>query len=333
MARKHHPHRGSLGFSPRKRAASPVPKIRSWPQIDEVKILGFAGYKAGMTHAVIKDDREHSISSGEEITKAVTVIETPPLTLFGVRLYGKNTYGLYALSEVWAKELAEQFSRAVPKPKKAEKSVGDLESFLDKTVEVRALMHTQPWLTGIGKKKPEIMEYRISGSVEDAFAFVKERLGGNVGIGEIFQDGEFVDVMSITKGKGFQSPLRRWGTKHLPRKTRKGRRTAGNLGPTNPAAMMWTVPQSGQMGYHHRTKYNKRILKIATVNGDEYGEITPKGGFLKYGVVKNDYIIIDGSIPGPRKRLVRLRQSLRKLGQEIKKPEITYISLDSKQGV
>ncbi len=333
MTKAHHPRRGSLGYSPRKKVASPIPKIRSWPNINEVKILGFAGYKAGMTHVVIIDDRKDSISSGEEITRAVTVIETPPLAIFGVRLYGRNTYGLYVLDEFWVKELAKQFSRAVLVPKKNEKSIEDLESLLDETVEVRALVHTQPWLTGIGQKKPEIMEYSVSGNVKEAFELVKNKLGGTVSIGDIFQDGEYVDFMCITKGKGFQGTLKRWGTKHLPRKTRNGRRTAGNLGPTTPSAMMWRVPQSGQMGYHHRTEYNKRILNIVT--GDNPIDITPKGGFLSYGIVKNDYILVDGSIAGPRKHLVRFRQGIRKkkTGETVKKPEINYISLESKQGV
>lgn len=84
----------------------------------------------------------------------------------------------------------------------------------------------------------------------------------------------------------------------------------------------------GQMGYHQRTEYNKRILKIGN-NGDE---ITPKGGFLHYGVIRNNYVVLKGSVQGPAKRLIVLRRAIRPQEPLIKVPEITYISTTSKQG-
>lgn len=83
------------------------------------------------------------------------------------------------------------------------------------------------------------------------------------------------------------------------------------------------------MGYHQRTEFNKRILKIGK-NGDE---VTPEGGFLRYGPVRSTYIMLKGSVPGPAKRLIRLRYPARppkKIGEEA--PQITYISLESVQG-
>jgi LSU ribosomal protein L3P len=56
-----------------------------------------------------------------------------------------------------------------------------------------------------------------------------------------------------------------------------------------------------------------------------------KGGFLNYGIVKNEFIIVDGSIPGPAKRLVRIRKALRAKAKE-QEPKLTYISTASKQG-
>ena len=328
--RAHHPHRGSLGFSPRKRAASPVPKIKRWVVEDRVRVQGFAGYKAGMTHVVLIDDYPHSLTHGEEVTRAVTVIETPPLKVFGVRLYGKRSEGLRTIGEAWAEKLDKALARRLPVPKKQKKGIEALESYLDDATEVRVLVHTLPGATGIGKKKPEVMEYLVSGKVDEAFEHARGLLGNEIRAGDVFEEGEFVDVMAVTKGKGFQSPVRRWGVKILHHKTRKGRRTAGTLGPWHPSAMMWSVPQSGQMGYHHRTEYNKRILKI----GEEGEEVTPKGGFLGYGVVRGDYIILEGSIPGPRKRLVRLRPAIRPPEHLPEgKPQVAYMSLESKQGV
>ena len=49
----------------------------------------------------------------------------------------------------------------------------------------------------------------------------------------------------------------------------------------------------------------QKILKIASA--DEVDQINPDGGFVKYGLVKNDYVLVKGSLPGPSKRLVILR--------------------------
>ena len=137
-----------------------------------------------------------------------------------------------------------------------------------------------------------------------------------------------MDVVAITKGKGFQGPVKRWGIKILPRKSRKTKRGVAAIGPWKPARVLYTVPRAGQMGYHQRTEYNKRILKI----GIDGKTITPKGGFLNYGEVKGTYIVVDGSLPGPSKRLVRLRCPVRppkKIPET--PPNITYISLESMQ--
>jgi large subunit ribosomal protein L3 len=82
------------------------------------------------------------------------------------------------------------------------------------------------------------------------------------------------------------------------------------------------------MGYFQRTEYNKRILKI----GVDGSDVTPKGGFLRYGPVKGTYILLEGSVPGPAKRLVRLRYPARP-PKEVSEtpPKITNISLESQQ--
>ena len=53
MVRHHQPRKGSVAFSPRKRAAKETPRIKSWPQTDDPQLLGLAGYKDGMTHALV----------------------------------------------------------------------------------------------------------------------------------------------------------------------------------------------------------------------------------------------------------------------------------------
>ncbi len=333
MPKEHKPRRGSLAYSPRVRAASQVPHVRSWVLCPEPKLCGIAGYKAGMTHVMMIDDRKTSLTAGQTITVPVTVIEIPPIFVFGIRLYECTSRGLRVVGEVWTKDVPKNFERRLKPPKKMEEQRLDQMEELVKSgrvCEVRLLCCTQPWLTNLPKKSPDIFEVPIGGSgIKERWENARKMLGKEVKVSEVFDAGEYIDVIAVTKGKGFQGPVKRWGVKILPRKTEGGRRQVGTLGPWHPAKIMWTVPQAGQMGYHQRTEYNKRILKI----GSDGGEVTPSGGFLRYGPVKTDYVMVAGSVPGPAKRLVILRKAVRPpRGRPMSPPTITYVSLASKQG-
>ena len=330
--RAHHPRRGSLAYHPRKRARRPVARVRAWPALaDAMKIGGFPCYKAGTTHLEVIDNSPHSLTSKQAIAVVATVLEAPPLTIYGVRAYVKSYGGERSVSEVHAKDLDKHLSSVLPLPKKKPEGIEKLEAIVNTLSDIVLLAHTRPYtVPSIPKKKPEIMELPVAGATPaEKLANAKELLGKEVRVSEAFKEGLYVDTLSITKGKGFQGPMKKWGVKHLPRKTRKGHRTAGSLGPWHPSAMMWTVPQGGQMGYQQRTEYNKRVLKIGS-NGED---VTPKGGFLHYGVIKNDYIVIHGSTPGPQKRLVMLRPAIRPQPKPVlTPPEILTINRESQQG-
>jgi len=329
MPERHHPKRGSHGFSPRKRAKSQTPHIKSWSNGgDKPKIQGFFGYKAGMTHAFIIDYRPTSTTSGREVREPVTVVETPPIKVAAIRAYQKTSYGLSAMGEIWADKLDPELSKRIPLAKKEKKKNWDL--FKD-TEELRILAYTQPKLvTGVPKKIPEISELRIGGgSIEDQIKYAKDILGKELKINDVIKEGDMLDVIGVTKGKGFQGAVKRWGVKLLTHKNSKHRRMIGTAGSWHPNWVQATVPQAGQMGYHQRTEYNKRVLKV----GENGGEITPSGGFPNYGSVRNSYVLIHGSIPGPAKRLIGMRDAVRyQRGVKVEKPEISYISTTSKQG-
>ncbi len=325
----HRPRRGSLGFSPRKRASSIIPRIRAWPITSETKLLGFAGYKAGMTHVVMVDDRKNSPTYGEEIVVPVTVIETPPMKVMGIRVYRQTPYGLQIAGEVWATDLDQYLSRRLNLPKRSR----DPESLrkIEDIAEVRVITYTQPYLiTGVPKKVPDVMEQKVGGDPDKALDYAIEKLGKEVRVGEVFVEGAFIDVLGITKGKGFQGPVKRWGVITLDAKHARSskHRRVGTLGPWNPHRVRWTVPQAGQMGFHQRTEYNKRILKI----GENGSEITPEGGFPHYGVVRNEFILVSGSVPGSVKRLIRMRDAIRPPARIYEGVNLLYISTSSKQG-
>ncbi len=331
------PRRGSLAYSPRKRAKSQIPKYGSWPEYEGAPtVQGFAGYKAGMTHIVMTDDHKDSPTEGKDVMVPVTVIEVPPMRVAGVRAYTSDTYGKHALTEAWTIDLDEEISRriSVPKNHNTAAALDAIRQAIEagRVVELYALMYTQPAvLTGVPKKVPDLMEMKVAGgSMNEQLDYVAGLLGKEVEISSIIEVGEYVDVTAVTTGKGTQGPVKRWGVQVRKRKHARGgkKRHIGNLGPWTPHHVRWQVPQMGQMGYQQRTEFNKRVLKIGT-NGDE---ITPAGGFVNYGVVRSPYVLIKGSVPGPAKRLIRMRPAIRRGEHVVRTPTIHHVSVQSKQG-
>ena len=71
------PRSGSLAFIPKKRAKRIYPRVKNWRDSDKLRVSGFAGYKAGMFHALIIDNKKGSPTHGETISVPVTVLDCP----------------------------------------------------------------------------------------------------------------------------------------------------------------------------------------------------------------------------------------------------------------
>jgi large subunit ribosomal protein L3 len=284
-----------------------------------------------MTHAFIVDYRKRSTTAGQEVSVPVTVVEVPPLQIVAARLYRREPYGSRVVAEVWGESTIEELSRRIvshpPSPSETRDAFGKTEAD-----EVRLLVHSQPHLiTGVGSKTPQLFEVRVSGEkFADRRSYALARLGTEMTLDQLAKEGEFVDVVGVTKGKGFQGHTKRWGVKLQPRKNSKHRRMIGTLGPHNPSFVSYRIPQAGQMGYHRRTQYNMRILKI--VKDPRTDAVTPSGGFPHYGEVRSSCVVLHGSLPGPAKRLLRFRLPIRSQVATVEKVDIRYLSTQSKQG-
>ena len=310
-----------------------MPRIKNWPEYKDgaAKLQGFIGYKAGMTHAVMTVSNVDSPFAGQETVVPVTVVDTPPIRPFSIRGYEATIYGLKLTTEVLAGTMSEDLKKKMPVPKEYdhETKLKEFEEKLDSFAEIRMLIHTQPRLAGIAKKKPDVMEYKVGApSVQEAFEYAKSVLGTDVRVADILNEGILIDSIAVTKGHGFQGPVRRWGIRILQHKSRKTKRGVGCIGPWTPSNIRYTVPRPGQTGFHTRTSFNNKVVKM----GERGEEITPSGGFVNYGVIRGDYIMLHGSIPGAVKRPVRIRFAIRPKKGHVDEPvQMSYISTSSKQ--
>lgn len=231
-------------------------------------------------------------------------------------------------------------------PKKVEVQLNRMRKYC--TV-VRAIVHTQMnLLTNLRQKKNNIFEVQINGGkdLSEKINFAQGFFEKEIKIDQVFGQDELIDVIGVTKGKGFTGVIKRWGVRHLQKKSHRGYRKVGCIGAWHPARVAWTVARAGQSGYFHRTELNKKIYRIgkgerggaknnATTDADiTEKNITPMGGFPHYGVVREDFIIIKGCCVGPKKRFLLLRKSMlvQTKRENLEKINLKFIDTSSKMG-
>ena len=325
--KRHSPRRGSLAYSRRVRAKTMEARIRAWPSrsaSEEPKILAHCGFKAGCVQVVSIDDREKVPNAGKQLVSLGTVLVTPPVLILGIRGYSKDHDGLHAEFDVYSEDIPKYISKEMTFKNK-EGALETAEKSLKKIKEIFAIVAVSPRAAGLEMKKPYIFEAMVSGGdIEKQFAHVKEVLGKEIKIDQIFETGSTVDVAAITKGHGWQGVMRRWNVKKKQHKSRKSVREVGSLGPISPQYVMYTVPRAGQRGLHQRVEYDKKIMVMDNTENIKY-EINPKGGFKHFGNVNGDFIIVRGSVPGTYNRLIKLRSQIRNTPKKIIKPNILEV--------
>ncbi len=298
MPRIHRPRYGSMRFWPRKRSAKILPDV-NWDVIntDEKGPKGFIGYKVGMVSVLVKDDTPDSMTKGKKITIPATILECPELKIYSVRAYkGKKVINEIVVSS------DKELKRIIKVPKQAKK----LEELSGDFDDLRIVVYSD-LKNKLFKKTPDLVELGMSGTKEEKLSFVKEKIGKGIRVSEILA-GNLVDIRGITKGKGLQGPVKRFGISLKSHKSEKGVRRPGSLGPWHPARVTFRVPQAGQTGFNTRIVYNNLVLNKGNISEKD---ISPSSGFHKYGVLKGDYIILAGSVQGPKKRQVLITKPLR----------------------
>lgn len=313
MPTRKSPRKGSLQFWPRKRAKKFLPST-NWKAINtnnSKPLKGFICYKAGMVSAAVKDTTPNSMTKDKKIVVPVTILECPPLKILSVRFY-KN--GIVS-TEIVSENLEKELKKVLKIPKKTKK----LESVKPEEYEdITIIAYSLPKKAGL-KKTPDIVEIGLNGGVEEKFNFVKENVGKEISVLDSFEKGQLVDLRGLTKGKGLQGPVRRFGITLKSHKSEKGVRRPGSIGPWHPSRVIFRVPMAGQLGMFTRAVYNKKILDLGKAK-DKFKNIK------NYGNINSEYILVTGSVQGPAKRQLVLTQPLRETKKQ-KKKEYEFIEL------
>ncbi len=109
---------------------------------------------------------------------------------------------------------------------------------------------------------------------------------------DIFAEGDKVDAIGTTKGKGFQGAIKRHGLSRGPMKHgSKYHRHAGSNGPaTTPGRVFKGKHMPGQMGNVRATVQNLEIVRVDA---------------------ENNILLVKGAVPGPKKSLIMLKDSVK----------------------
>jgi large subunit ribosomal protein L3e len=341
-------------------------------------MTAFLGYKAGMTHILRDVDRAGSKLNKKETLEAVSIIETPPMVVIGLVGYKPTPRGLKTFGTVWADHLDESVKRrfyknwyraskvekdgqkqgraftkyAVESAAKPGLRKDQLKQLAANCTIIRALCHTQIKKIGLRQKKAHLAEIQINGgkTMDEKVDFGYDLFEKTFPVTSVFTKNDMIDVIGVTKGKGFAGVISRWGVTRLPRKTHRGLRKVACIGAWGPHKVSFSVARAGQQGYHHRTQINQKIYRIGAACRNKEGKlvefnastsqdltqkaITPLGGFVHYGNVDEDFVMLKGGTIGPVKRVLTLRKSL--LAQTSRRAqeniELKFIDTSSKFG-
>lgn len=114
---------------------------------------------------------------------------------------------------------------------------------------------------------------------------------GDIVTAEIFEEGEYVDVIGTSKGKGFQGVVKRHGFGGVGQSTHGQHnrlRAPGSIGAASyPAKVFKGMRMAGQMGNKRITAENLQVLKVLT---------------------DKNLIIVKGSVPGANGSTVTIQK-------------------------
>ena len=109
---------------------------------------------------------------------------------------------------------------------------------------------------------------------------------------DIFEEGEIVDVVATSKGKGTQGAIKRWNYGRGPvSHGSKSHRVAGaRAAGSDPARVFKGRKGSGKMGNERVTIQNLKVVKVSA---------------------DDSYILVKGAVPGPKGGVVEVKQAVK----------------------
>lgn len=134
----------------------------------------------------------------------------------------------------------------------------------------------------------EVMKHAKEFRMDDVSAYT---IGQEIKV-DIFEAGQSVDVTGTSKGKGHAGVIKRWNQSRGPMTHgSKHRRRPGSIGNASyPGRVIKGMHMSGHMGNETSTVQNLEIVSVD---------------------VERNLLLIKGAVPGPKKGIVAVKESVK----------------------
>jgi len=128
----------------------------------------------------------------------------------------------------------------------------------------------------------KIREFRVDGL--DGYS-----VGQQIGMADLFAEGDLVDITGISKGKGFAGHIKRHHFHRGPKTHGSDHhRAPGSIGPgTTPGRVYKGMKMAGHMGDERVTVKKVRVIRMDA---------------------ERNLILVKGSVPGPRNALILVKK-------------------------
>lgn len=220
---------------------------------------GLIGKKLGMTQYYAPDGRSHG----------VTVVEAGPCPVTQVKTQERDGYA--------AVQIGYGITKRLNMPEKGHLGYGGANKNRKETRNPRGTAKTDAPLGMLRHLRevpaPDGQEVNV----------------GDVFTTALFEEGQYVDITGVSKGKGFQGGVRRHHFAGGPKTHGQSDRHSapGSVGSgTTPGRVFKGQKMAGHLGHERVTAKNLQILKIDT---------------------ERNLLLIKGAVPGPANGLVMIR--------------------------
>jgi large subunit ribosomal protein L3 len=143
---------------------------------------------------------------------------------------------------------------------------------------------------GVGSQRV-VREFRIDESLLERF-----EVGQTLGVADIFEDGQFVDVSGTSKGRGFTGVMKRHnfaGAGTVGHGTHEAKRHGGSIGQNmTPGHTRRGQKMAGQYGNKRATLLNLKIVRVLS---------------------EENIVLIEGGVPGPRNGVITVKAAVKKI--------------------
>ena len=168
--------------------------------------------------------------------------------------------------------------------------------------ERRAKLVTKPEAGAFKKAGVEaprmVLEFRMDAELLERF-----EVGQKLGPGDIFQEGQFVDVSGTSKGRGFTGVMKRHnfaGAGTVGHCTHEAKRHGGSIGMNmTPGRTHRGQKMPGQHGNKKATILNLQVVRV---------------------LAEENIVLVDGGVPGPRNAFVTVKGAIKKAPVPLPEP-------------